>query len=117
MKGNPSKYRPGLGYGKFHLFFNGLLVLLMLVSVAGVALAQSDQTPPPGEHFADDPYSSWDGEFMDFIPPNPEAIELAQPDGSTFQALLTPMETGGQLETLDGYTVVTDEQGISATSY
>jgi hypothetical protein len=38
-------------------------------------------------------------------------MDLTQPDGSTLQAQLTPMETGGQMETLDGYTVVKNEQG------
>jgi hypothetical protein len=45
------------------------------------------------------------------VPPNPDPIDLVQPDGTAFKAQLTPMETGGQLETSDGYTIVQDEQG------
>ena len=110
MKTNPNKSRNQGGVNIFHLLLNGLLVLFMLVSTAGVALAQIDSTPP-ADRFADDPYSAWSGDFLDFVPPNPETIQLAQPDGSTMPAVLTPMETGGQLETLDGYTVVQDAQG------
>jgi M6 family metalloprotease-like protein len=93
----------------FNLLLNLLLVLFMLVSTFGVASSQ--QTTPPEDRFADDPYDAWGEDFLDFVPPNPEPVELAQPDGSTLQAMLTPMETGGHLETLDGYTVVKDDQG------
>ncbi len=48
---------------------------------------------------------------MDFVPPNPNLITLSQPDGTTLEAYLTPMEIGGQLETTDGYTVVQNEEG------
>jgi M6 family metalloprotease-like protein len=110
MKLSTPNHRNRSGARKSHLLFNGFLVLALLISTFGVALASSNQAPP-GDRYADDPYSSWGGDFLDFVPPNPEVIELIQPDGSTFQSVLTPMETGGQLETLDGYTVVKNEQG------
>jgi M6 family metalloprotease-like protein len=92
------------------LFLNITFVVLTVLATFGVAAA--DNPPPPsGERTAVDPYDQWPGDFLDFVPPNPDPIELVQPDGTTFNVQLTPMETGGQLETPDGYTVVQDEQG------
>ncbi len=81
-----------------------IALLILLTSLTGT------QARPPADQYADDPYESWGGTFLDFVPPNPEAVELSQPDGSKLQAVLTPMETGGQLETPDGYTVVKNQQ-------
>jgi M6 family metalloprotease-like protein len=74
-------------------------------------MATGAQTQPRGDRYANDPYEPWEGNFLDFAPPNPDVIELVQPDGSTLPAVLTPMETGGHLETLDGYTIIKDEHG------
>jgi immune inhibitor A len=79
----------------------------MVLSSFGVVLAAD----PPTGRFADDPYESWGEAFLDFVPPNPDLLTLEQPDGTTLEAYLTPMETGGQLETADGYTIVQNEQG------
>jgi M6 family metalloprotease-like protein len=91
------------------LLLNITLVLLMVLASFGVAAAADD--PPPAERTAEDPYDLWQGDFLDFVPPNPDPIDLVQPDGTAFVAQLTPMETGGQVETSDGYTIVQDEQG------
>lgn len=95
--------------GALRRLFNIGLVLLTVVASFGVVAAAAD--PPPPERTATDPYDQWSGEFLDFVPPNPDPIELVQPDGATVTANLTPMETGGQLETPDGYTIVKDDQG------
>jgi M6 family metalloprotease-like protein len=87
------------------------LVMLMVLASFGFAFAADDPPPPPAERTAEDPYDQWQGDFLDFVPPNPDPIELIQPDGTAFQAQLTPMETGGQVETPDGYTVVQDAEG------
>ena len=86
---------------------NIILTLVMVLSSFGVALAAD----PLDERFADDPYESWGEAFLDFVPPNPDLLTLEQPDGSTLEAYLTPMETGGQMETTDGYTIVQNEEG------
>lgn len=91
------------------LLLNLLIVFVMVLGSFGAAIAE---TPPPTtERFAADPYDLWSEDFLDFVPPNPEALALAQPDGAAVEAYLTPMETGGQLETLDGYTIVQDADG------
>ncbi|MGD8402926.1 MAG: M6 family metalloprotease domain-containing protein [Anaerolineales bacterium] len=90
--------------------FNLFLALFMLISVTGVSFAASYHPQSSGERFAEDPYDLWQGEFLDFAPPSPDLLQLQQPDGTTLEARLTPMETGGQIETLDGYTIVQDEQ-------
>ncbi len=87
---------------------NIVLVLGLMASGFGVALAEGN---PLEEHFAGDPYETWGDAFLDFVPPSPNPITLTQPDGTTVQASLTPMETGGQLETPDGYTVVQNAEG------
>ncbi len=87
--------------------------MIMVLTIAFVFLLTSltfTQALRPPDQYADDPYESWGGAFLDFLPPNPEAIELTQPDGGKLQAVVTPMETGGQLQTLDGYTVVKNQQ-------
>ncbi len=99
------------GTGAFRLLVNSFLMLALLVSTFGVAMASSSPAATPEEYFAEDPYAAWGEAFLDFIPPNPDVIALDQPDGSSLQALLTPMETGGLLETLDGYTLIQDAQG------
>jgi M6 family metalloprotease-like protein len=91
--------------------FNIVLTLLMVLSSFGVALADDNPPGPPGELFADDPYETWGEAFLDFVPPNPDLLTLEQPDGTTLEAYLTPMETGGQMETTDGYTIVQNEEG------
>jgi M6 family metalloprotease-like protein len=96
--------------GKMQLLVNLLFALLLLFGTFSAVAAQ-DAPPPPAERTANDPYDQWSGDFLDFVPPNPEALELAQPDGATIQANLTPMETGGLLETAEGYTIVQDDQG------
>jgi M6 family metalloprotease-like protein len=90
------------------LLFNTLLVLTIILS-AFVSTAVADNPPP--ERIAADPYDQWPGDFLDFVPPNPDPIALTQPDGTPVTAFLTPLETGGQLETPDGYTIVKDDQG------
>ncbi len=87
------------------------LVALTVFAAFGGAVAADTPPPPAGERFAQDPYDLWTGDFLDFVPPNPETLNLAQPDGATVEANLTPMETGGQLETPDGYTIVQDADG------
>lgn len=94
---------------KLRLFLNlALIMALVLATFAGAAAAPNPQQVEPA---ATDPYDQWTDEFLDFIPPNPDPIEMAQPDGASFTAVLTPAETGGQLETPDGYTIVQDAQG------
>ena len=100
-----------VGTNAFRLFFNLILVLFMLISVTGVGFAASNNPQSSGDRFADDPYDSWDEAFLDFIPPNPDLLTLEQPDGTTLEAYITPMETGGQVETTDGYTIVQNEEG------
>ena len=95
---------------RLQLLRNLFFVLLMLLGAFGSAAA-ADTPPPPAERTAVDPYDQWSGDFLDFAPPNPDTLQMAQPDGTTLQANLTPMETGGQLETPDGYTIVRDDQG------
>jgi M6 family metalloprotease-like protein len=95
--------------GKFHLFLNLSLVLVMLLAAFGTAAAQD--SAPVQERFAADPYEQWSDDVFDFVPPTPATLALAQPDGDTVEALLTPAETGGQLETSDGYTVAQDAGG------
>ncbi len=91
----------------YRLSLSIVLALGILFSSFGVALADD----PPGERVAEDPYASWGENFLDFVPPNPDLITLSQPDGTALDAYLTPMETGGQLETTDGYTLVQNEDG------
>ena len=107
MKGNNinGANLPGVRILRYSL--NIILTLVMVLSSFGVALAAD----PLDERFADDPYESWGEAFLDFIPPNPDLLTLEQPDGTTLDAQLTPMETGGQMETTDGYTVIQNEQG------
>lgn len=93
----------------FSLLLNLVLVLLLVFGTFGSAAAQSPI--PTAERTAADPYDQWTEEFLDFIPPTPETLELAQPDGAAVEALLTPMETGGQIETAEGYTIVQDAEG------
>jgi M6 family metalloprotease-like protein len=85
-----------------------LVVTVILAAFVNTAVADN---PAPPEPTAADPYDQWSGDFLDFVPPNPDPIELVQPDGSSVTANLMPMETGGQLETPDGYTIVKDDQG------
>ncbi len=87
-----------------------LTLAMAIILAAFVSTAVADDPAPP-ERTAADPYDQWSGEFLDFVPPNPDPIELTQPDGTSVTAYLTPMETGGQVETPDGYTIVQDEQG------
>ncbi len=91
------------------LFLNILLALAMVLTTFGTAVAQ--EAPPAPERMAQDPYDLWSDEILDFVPPIPEALALTQPDGTAVEAYLTPMETGGQLETADGYTIVQDADG------
>jgi M6 family metalloprotease-like protein len=70
-----------------------LAVVVALVLASGSMFAVSPMTGPT----ADDPYARWSGDFLDFVPPNPDPIELVQPDGTGVTAVLTPMETGGQV--------------------
>ncbi len=86
----------------------GVVLILLLVSMATGAVAQD--VPPDGP-VVEDPYDLWTEEIFDYIPPTPELLEMAQPDGSTFQAYLNPMEIGGQLETVDGYTIIQNDEG------
>ena len=109
MKGKTVPLNGARRARKLHTLLNLSLVLLMLFAVAGVAAAQD--TPPAAERTAADPYEQWTDEFLDFVPPNPETLDLAQPDGATVEVNLTPMETGGQIETADGYTIVKDADG------
>jgi len=91
--------------------FRSLLSLtLVAVTVLAIFVSPACAEDPP-ERTAPDPYDQWSDEFLDFVPPNPDPVELSQPDGSTVTAYLTPMETGGQLETADGYTVVQNDEG------
>jgi M6 family metalloprotease-like protein len=96
---------------KIYLIFNILLVSIMLLVPLSAGTASGNFDQPPPDRFAEDPYDLWTEEFLDFAPPNPEVLELVQPDGASVQALLTPMETGGQLETPDGYTILQNEAG------
>ena len=103
------RFRPGASI--LRMFLNMILVLFLLVSTVGAAYASRNQAPLQAEPTASDPYDQWAGDFLDFVPPNPDVIQLAQPDGTTLQAQLTPMETGGQMETLDNYTIVKNGDG------
>jgi M6 family metalloprotease-like protein len=94
---------------KTHWLLNLTLALLMVFGAFGAAAAQG-ATPPPGSPVAD-PYDQWTDPFLDFIPPSPDTLALTQPDGAALQANLTPAETGGHLETPDGYTIVQDAEG------
>ena len=87
--------------------FNVILTLLMVLGSFETALAAD----PIEERFADDPYEAWGEAFLDFVPPNPDLLTMEQPDGTILEAYLTPMETGGQMETTDGYTIIQNEEG------
>ena len=95
----------------FRLVLNILMVAFMLMASFGAGFASSGEGVPPGERFAADPYELWQGEFLDFAPPSPKILELLQPDGAMIQARLTPMETGGKLETPGGYTILKNGEG------
>ncbi|HWU38665.1 MAG TPA: hypothetical protein VN203_13540, partial [Candidatus Acidoferrum sp.] len=88
------------------LFSTTLVITLILTAFVSSVVADD----PPSGPTAADPYDQWPGEFLDFVPPNPEPIHLTQPDGTPLTAILTPMETGGHLETPDHYTIVKDDQ-------
>ncbi|MCL6450570.1 MAG: M6 family metalloprotease domain-containing protein [Acetobacteraceae bacterium] len=89
-----------------------LVVLSLLFCLGPAAASAADGTAQPvGGRFADDPYDLLEGDFFDFAPPTPDVLELVQPDGTVVQARLNPMEVGGCLETLDGYTIVQNEDG------
>jgi M6 family metalloprotease-like protein len=107
MKGNHRKGWNRSSWRTARFSLNILLTLLMVLSSFGVASAAD----PGNDRFAADPYESWGENVLDFVPPNPDMLTLDQPDGTTLDAYLTPMETGGQLETTDGYTVVQNEEG------
>ena len=93
----------------WHMLFRvGLVLFLLLTAIATGVVAQDE---PPAERIADDPYDQWSDEFLDFIPPTEEVLELVQPDGSVFDAQLTAMEIGGQMETVDGYTILQNDEG------
>jgi immune inhibitor A len=109
MKGRTVSHYGARRARKLHLVLNLSLVLLMLLAAFGTAAAQAPA--PVTERTAVDPYDQWTDEFLDFVPPNPETLDLAQPDGATVQANLTPAETGAQIETPDGYTIVKDAEG------
>ena len=54
----------------------------------------------------------WAGKVYDYVPPRGGVRVLSQPDGSTFDALLTGAEIGGRFETLaTGHTVVKNSGG------
>jgi M6 family metalloprotease-like protein len=95
----------------FRLLFSLSLALFMLISATAAGYATSSHPQLDSERFGGDPYESWGEAFLDFVPPNPDLLTLEQPDGTTLQAYLTPMETGGVMETADGYTVVQNEGG------
>ncbi|HYG58582.1 MAG TPA: M6 family metalloprotease domain-containing protein [Symbiobacteriaceae bacterium] len=85
-------------------------VLMVFVMIAAFTLPGPVTASPP-ERLAADPYALAPDEIFDYIPPTNEVLQLVQPDGSAVEARLTPMETGGQMETLDGYTVVKGDDG------
>ncbi|OGO35153.1 MAG: hypothetical protein A2W35_13470 [Chloroflexi bacterium RBG_16_57_11] len=87
------------------------LMLILIMALGSFASAAAQDEPPLPERTAADPYDLWSDEFLDFIPPNPDPIELVQPDGTTVTAYLTPAETGGQLETTEGYTILESSDG------
>ncbi len=111
MKKNKENCQDRPGPSRLRLFFNFLMILLMFASASGVAYASNSQAQLQDEPSAGDPYDLWAGDFLDFVPPNPDPVQLEQPDSTTITAYLTPMETGGQLETSEGYTIVKDDQG------
>ena len=67
--------------GRLRLLLNLFFVLLMLLTAFGSAAA-ADATPPAAGRTAADPYDQWSGDFLDFVPPNPDTLQLAQPDGT-----------------------------------
>ena len=87
------------------------LVALTVFAAFGGAVAADTPPPPAGERFAQDPYDLWPGEFLDFAPPDPDTLNLTQPNGASLKARLTPMETGGLMETTDGYSIIQDADG------
>jgi immune inhibitor A len=97
--------------GVLRLFINLLLVIMMLLSSFGIGLAADNPGEPPGDRFAEDPYDAWQDEFLDFVPPTPETLQLVQPDGAELEGQLTPMETGGLMQTPEGYTIVKNDAG------
>ena len=111
MKTKDTRNSYWLSANRLRFFFNFLLVLLMLISTCGVALASSNLAPLRDEPVVSDPYDLWTDQYLDFIPPNPDPIEETQPDGAVITVFLTPMETGGQLETPEGYTIIQDDDG------
>jgi immune inhibitor A len=57
----------------------------------------------------DDSFVLYDGYTT--YPPDPTPFILTQPDGSTFEARNVGEKIGGHMETLDGYSIVEDEEG------
>jgi M6 family metalloprotease-like protein len=54
----------------------------------------------------------WAGKVYDYVPPRGGVKVLSQPDGSTFDAMLTGAEIGGRFETVaTGHTVVQNSGG------
>jgi len=101
----------GMKHRKSHwqvIFHGALALVLLLAALVPVTIAQD---PPPGVPVVEDPYDLLADEFLDFIPPTEEVLELAQPDGSVFDAQLTAMEIGGQMETADSYTILQNDEG------
>ena len=111
MKGNKINGLNLSSVRMLRISLNTLLTLILVLSSFGVAFAANNPADPPDERFGDDPYEAWGEGFLDFVPPNPDLLTLEQPDGTTVEAYLTPMETGGQMETTDGYTIVQNDEG------
>lgn len=92
-----------------------LLVLLVICLVLSPVMPAYTSSPPAPDNdmplMIGDPYALWEDEFIDFAQPFPGEIILFQPDGACFAARLNPMEVGGQLETLDGYTILVNDDG------
>jgi immune inhibitor A len=111
MKVHIARHTGTLLNRRLRIVLNIILVLLMVLTSFGVGAASNHSAQLSETRYAEDPYDLWQGDFMDFVPPNPEVMELTQPDGTILQAQLTPMETGGQMETIDGYTIVKNDEG------
>ncbi len=105
--------------GHLGIMVSLLVLCLLIIGLLGSVVEVPDDLEFPVEKTALDahnyPQNDHNNEFLyDFyIPyhPDPTPFTLTQPDGTEFQARMSVDRTGGHEETMDGYTIIEDEEG------